>query len=139
MIEIQVSRADDKVRLLARDSGKGMAAEVARRAFEPFFTTKAKGTGLGLPICKKIVEAHGGQIRISSQPNVGTEVCIELPAQTSGSGPPGTPRPDQPSSVAVSVGPSGDRAADCPSGQVSAGAADEPPEERRSSRSDTRP
>jgi len=80
-IEIRLDRTGDRVRLLVRDTGKGMTREVAERAFEPFFTTKAKGTGLGLPICKKIVEAHGGMIHIASEPNVGTEVRIELPAQ----------------------------------------------------------
>jgi len=67
------------VKLTVQDHGCGMSAEVLRRAMEPFFTTKARGTGLGLPICRKIVEAHGGRIALRSAPGVGTEVLVELP------------------------------------------------------------
>jgi PAS domain S-box-containing protein len=45
-----------------RDNGPGLSAEVRRRIFDPFFTTKTKGTGLGMAIARRIVEAHGGQI-----------------------------------------------------------------------------
>lgn len=68
------------VRLSIVDEGAGMSEEVARRALEPFFTTKARGTGLGLPICQKIVEAHGGALEIESRPGAGTEVAVTLPA-----------------------------------------------------------
>ena len=67
------------VQLVVEDHGCGMTEEVARRALEPFFTTKARGTGLGLPICRKIVEAHGGTISIHSVPGQGTEVTVTLP------------------------------------------------------------
>ncbi len=73
------SAADgDRVRFAVADRGCGMTVDVARRAMEPFFTTKARGTGLGLPICHKIVEAHGGHILIQSTPDEGTEVTVEL-------------------------------------------------------------
>lgn len=67
------------IRLVVEDRGCGMPEDVARRAFEPFYTTKARGTGLGLPICRKIVEAHGGTIAVRSTPGEGTEVTVELP------------------------------------------------------------
>ncbi len=79
-IEVAVSSRDRRVRMEVRDRGQGMTPEVCARAFEPFFTTRAKGTGLGLPICRKIVDAHGGTIELSSRPGVGTTVAVELPA-----------------------------------------------------------
>jgi signal transduction histidine kinase len=65
------------------DTGVGVPPEAGPRVFEPFYTTKAKGTGLGLPICKWIVESHGGRISLESEPGKGTKVTIELPSQPS--------------------------------------------------------
>jgi len=61
------------------DAGPGMAPEVCRNVFRPFFTTKARGTGLGLPTAKRLVELHGGSISVESTPNVGTTVTVSLP------------------------------------------------------------
>lgn len=73
-------RADDEhVTLYVEDHGHGMSDDTCRRAFEPFFTMKSKGTGLGLPICKRIVEAHDGSISISSVVGRGTTVTVRLP------------------------------------------------------------
>ncbi len=63
------------------DTGPGISPEIQDRLFRPFVTTKAQGTGLGLPICKKIVEAHGGSISIASRPGKGTTVSLRLPAR----------------------------------------------------------
>ncbi len=85
VVRLAATPRDASVRLVVRDRGSGMTADVLRRAFEPFYTTKARGTGLGLPICRKIVEAHGGKISIASAPGEGTEVTVELlehPPQT---------------------------------------------------------
>jgi two-component system, LuxR family, sensor kinase FixL len=60
------------------DNGPGLSAEQRKRIFEPFFTTKTHGTGLGMAIAKRIVEAHGGQIAIG-QPRQGAEIIITLP------------------------------------------------------------
>ena len=49
------------------------------RVFEPYMTTKVKGTGLGLPIVKKIVEEHGGKITIENRTTGGTQVNVSLP------------------------------------------------------------
>ncbi len=61
------------------DAGPGMAAEVRRNLFRPFFTTKARGTGLGLPTAKRLVELHEGSISVESMPDVGTTVTVSLP------------------------------------------------------------
>jgi CheY-like chemotaxis protein len=64
------------------DTGPGIRPELQGRIFEPFFTTKAPdaGTGLGLPICKGIIEGHGGTISVESQVGVGTVFSLKLPA-----------------------------------------------------------
>ena len=59
-----------------------MPPEVREQAFEPFFTTKSRGTGLGLPLAKRIVDAHGGEIHIDTPPAGGTIVTLVLPAGT---------------------------------------------------------
>lgn len=64
------------------DSGSGIRPEDLPKVFEPYFTTKEVGIGLGLAMTKKIVEAHGGEIRLASQPGQGTEACLRIPAGT---------------------------------------------------------
>jgi signal transduction histidine kinase len=61
------------------DDGSGMSPDNLKKAFDPFFTTKADGTGLGLPICKKIVNAHNGEIKLESVLGEGTTVKVLLP------------------------------------------------------------
>jgi signal transduction histidine kinase len=67
------------VTLRVSDNGPGMSPEVQAKLYKPFFTTKPGGSGLGLSICRKIVEAHGGSIHISSQLGRGTEAFLSLP------------------------------------------------------------
>jgi two-component system NtrC family sensor kinase len=62
-----------------RDSGVGMSPETQSRVFEPLFTTKEHGSGFGLYISYKIIEAHGGHIRVESDENLGTTIFITLP------------------------------------------------------------
>lgn len=80
---VRLSCAADgaEVTFVVEDDGHGMDDEVARRAFEPFYTTKSRGTGLGLPICRRIVEAHAGTIQIRSAAGRGTSVQVTLPRQ----------------------------------------------------------
>ena len=68
--------------LQVADSGGGIPPANRDRVFEPYFTTKKKGTGLGLPIVKKIVEDHGGTVRITDSQWGGTLVEIQLPLQS---------------------------------------------------------
>ncbi|MCX6565308.1 MAG: HAMP domain-containing sensor histidine kinase [Candidatus Aminicenantes bacterium] len=79
-IRVEARRSGDRYLIVIADSGSGMDPEIAGRIFEPYFSTKLAGTGLGLPITKKIVEDHGGAIRIQSEPRRGTAVTIDLPA-----------------------------------------------------------
>jgi signal transduction histidine kinase len=62
-----------------RDNGPGLTAEAKQKIFEPFFTTKTQGTGLGMAIAKRIVEAHGGRIAVGSATGQGAEILITLP------------------------------------------------------------
>jgi len=68
------------VEILLRDNGPGILPEQVDRVFEPYVTTKTKGTGLGLAIVKKIIEEHGGTIRLDAGYQVGAGFVIRLPA-----------------------------------------------------------
>ena len=69
----------DGVVVAVSDTGRGIAREHLERIFDPFFTTKEEGTGLGLPICKQIVEQHGGTMQIESEVGTGTRVMLLFP------------------------------------------------------------
>jgi PAS domain S-box-containing protein len=69
------------VELRVRDNGPGLNAEQRQRIFEPFYTTKTRGTGLGMAIARRIVEAHGGQIDVGQGPGPGAEIVVTLPRQ----------------------------------------------------------
>lgn len=62
------------------DTGPGIPPPILEKIFTPFFTTKAQGTGLGLPICSKLVHLHNGEIRVTSDDEQGTVFTVELPA-----------------------------------------------------------
>jgi len=68
------------VRLTVADSGPGISAEQIYRIFEPFFSTKVRGIGLGLAICRAIVDNHGGKLRVSSTPGDGSRFSVTVPA-----------------------------------------------------------
>ncbi len=70
---------EETVRITVRDNGPGFSEEERVAAFEPFFTTKGHGTGLGLPICRRIVEAHGGSIDVEDGEGIGGVITIALP------------------------------------------------------------
>jgi signal transduction histidine kinase len=61
------------------DNGPGVPADLSDRIFDPFFTTKPQGSGLGLPIVRKIVDAHDGRIDLTSAPGGGTRFRVMLP------------------------------------------------------------
>jgi PAS domain S-box-containing protein len=66
--------------LRVADTGPGIAPDTLERIFEPFFTTKHRGTGLGLPTARRILEAHGGSLALESEPGRGTTAVVRLPA-----------------------------------------------------------
>lgn len=69
-----------KIWLEIKDTGAGMSAAQVKAIFEPFHTTKSRGLGLGMPYAQKIIQQHGGEIRVESELGKGTQVRIELPA-----------------------------------------------------------
>ena len=75
---VMTRQEGDRILMIAQDSGHGFPVEVLARAFEPYFTTKTRGTGLGLAIVKKIVDEHGGDVRLQNRDNGGAEVQIRL-------------------------------------------------------------
>jgi signal transduction histidine kinase len=83
-IELFVENGDRRATVRVRDNGAGIPAEKIERIFSPFFTTKEKGTGLGMAISKKIVEAHQGAIDVASEVGRGTEFRIVLPLPAKG-------------------------------------------------------
>jgi PAS domain S-box-containing protein len=102
-VRISTERVGDGARLTVEDSGPGIPETIRQQVFEPFFTTKpaGEGTGLGLPLCRGIVEGHGGQVAIDTSAVLGgARVVITLP---SGVPPPlrtpATERPAAPSTV----------------------------------------
>jgi two-component system sensor kinase FixL len=80
-IHVSVMSADGSCQVAVADSGPGIPPEIRDKVFTPFFTTKSRGTGLGLPTAKQLVEAHGGSIRIDCPPGGGTTVTVQLPVQ----------------------------------------------------------
>ena len=68
-----------RVSIQIKDTGPGIDQEVLQNVFDPFFTTKAKGTGLGLTVCKQIVDLHNGDINIITGKEQGTTVIVRLP------------------------------------------------------------
>jgi signal transduction histidine kinase len=92
-VVIEVGCADSSLQgrpaltISVRDNGPGLTSEQKHRIFEPFFTTKTKGTGLGMAIAKRIVEAHGGRIALGDRcgdgSGGGAEIVITLPREES--------------------------------------------------------
>jgi len=72
------------VEVLVKDTGPGIPAECVDHIFEPFFTTKTRGTGLGLSIALQIVEAHEGEIRVSTRPGRGATFTVRIPVERNG-------------------------------------------------------
>jgi len=79
IVRIVTERAGRHARLLMSDNGPGFPVELLPRIFEPYVTTKVRGTGLGLPIVRKIVDEHQGTIEISNSPEGGARIDIRLP------------------------------------------------------------
>jgi signal transduction histidine kinase len=80
-LEIQTGLRQDELFIRIKDNGYGILPEVREHIFEPFFTTKGvkEGAGLGLSICKEIVDGHNGKITVQSKPGKGAEFCVFIP------------------------------------------------------------
>ncbi len=76
---ISASRSDDTIKIAISDQGAGIPEADLPKVFDLFFTTKEKGTGIGLAICRKIIEDHGGTIAVKSLLGQGTSVNIDIP------------------------------------------------------------
>lgn len=88
MIEISGRKTGESIEIAIRDNGPGIAEEVKKQIFDPFFTTKevGEGTGLGLSISFRILESHGGELRVESAPGDFTEFTMVLPLTENESG-----------------------------------------------------
>jgi signal transduction histidine kinase len=76
---------DDAVEIAVCDQGQKMPTEVLDRVFDPFFTTKSTGLGMGLSICRSIIESHGGRLWATSDGEIGTVFRFSLPTSDKGS------------------------------------------------------
>ena len=78
-IELSVARAAQGFAIEVRDRGPGFTMAALENALVPFYSTKETGTGLGLTLCREIIEAHGGRLRIANREGGGAVVSLWLP------------------------------------------------------------
>jgi len=78
-VELDVEACGHEAIVRVHDDGCGIAPEVQARLFEPFFTTRQEGTGLGLAIVRSVVEAHGGEVHVESEPGAGSTFIVRFP------------------------------------------------------------
>jgi two-component system, LuxR family, sensor kinase FixL len=71
--------APNFVQITVADTGPGISAEMAEKLFQPFVTTKAQGMGMGLSICRGIIESHGGRLRLEPNPGGGAIFRFNVP------------------------------------------------------------
>lgn len=94
-ISLTVTECGGELTIVVADRGTGMSEEVLQNALLPFYSTKERGTGLGLALCREIVEAHGGKIRIENRAGGGVAVTLSLPG-------PETPSPGSKAKLTLS-------------------------------------
>ena len=78
-LTIKVSCNEKEAQICVEDTGVGIAEEHKPKIFTPLFTTKAKGQGFGLAVCKKLIDAQGGEISFESEEGKGSKFTIKLP------------------------------------------------------------
>jgi signal transduction histidine kinase len=79
VVSVRIEDEGDNAIVSVTDNGRGIAHEHLPNIFRPFYTTKGNGTGLGLSLARRIVEAHHGRIEVSSAVNNGTTFAVLLP------------------------------------------------------------
>jgi len=79
LIQLLVERVDNNISIEIKDNGCGIPTTIQSSIFEPYFTTKSTGTGLGLAMCKQIIDQHHGNILFTTEENIGTTFSILLP------------------------------------------------------------
>src|SRR5579862_6758225 len=79
-LTVSATSAGGSAHITVTDTGLGMSDETCQNIFTPFFTSKARGIGLGLAVTKRVVEAHGGTITVTSTPSAGSSFTITVPA-----------------------------------------------------------
>jgi signal transduction histidine kinase len=77
---VQTALAEDGIAVSVADRGGGIEQEAAARLFEPFFSTKPEGMGMGLNICRSIIESHKGRMWVEANPEGGSIFRFTLPA-----------------------------------------------------------
>ncbi len=85
-LAINSNRTKNGVEIVVIDTGTGMSKQVKQRLWSPLFTTKARGMGFGLPICKRVIEAHGGKISAESAVGKGTIFTVIIPVKPKSEG-----------------------------------------------------
>jgi PAS domain S-box-containing protein len=80
-LKVSTKKTKESVEITFKDTGIGISKENKEKIFTPFFTTRAKGMGVGLAICKKFVESHGGSIEVESKEGKGSTFTVILPVQ----------------------------------------------------------
>jgi nitrogen fixation/metabolism regulation signal transduction histidine kinase len=77
--QISIEVCDGQLHITIRDFGPGMAQDVMQKAFLPYYSTKAEGSGIGLSVCREVMDAHQGQIILNNHPQGGLQVSLHLP------------------------------------------------------------
>jgi two-component system sensor histidine kinase PilS (NtrC family) len=78
-LNVRVDASDGEARIAVEDTGTGISEEDRPQLFRPFFTTRERGVGMGLAICRRIVEENGGSIAVLSAPGTGSRFTVKLP------------------------------------------------------------
>jgi signal transduction histidine kinase len=81
-LKVEVENDEDWVEILIRDNGKGMSPEIKEKIFDLYFTTQEGGSGMGLPMARRIFDDHGGSIEVESKEGEGTTFNVWLPLKT---------------------------------------------------------
>ena len=82
-ISSDINHGSSAVQVTIEDVGTGIDSQIKERIFEPFFTTKSQGMGIGLFVCRAIVESHGGKLQASANKPYGTIFRVDLPIESS--------------------------------------------------------